>query len=71
MTFRSYLDGTLIRSDTLWQLLILAIRQINVLRRIPLWLKRGEARSKSELGLRLSFDSALLPYDERLFSTSR
>lgn len=57
------LDGTLIRSDLLWESLFMAARAAPVsLLSLPLWLSSGKARLKHELAMRSDFDPALLPY---------
>lgn len=59
------LDGTLIRSDLLFE------SALSLLRRNPLylfalllWLLRGRARLKREIAARAEIDTATLPYDE-------
>ncbi|MEX6506854.1 UbiA family prenyltransferase [Jiella sp. M17.18] len=57
------LDGTLIRSDLLWETLFLAARQSpQLMWRLPLWAAEGKARLKAELARAVEFDAALLPY---------
>lgn len=59
------LDGTLIRSDLLYESLWAALRRnplLSIL--VPLWLLRGRAILKQELALRGGPDVATLPYRE-------
>lgn len=66
------LDGTLIRSDLLFE------SALSLLRRNPfylfafaLWLAGGRARLKREIALRAEVDPAVLPYDERVIAWLR
>ena len=66
------LDGTLIRSDMLFE------SALSLLRRNPLylfafalWLARGRAHLKREIARRAQVDPATLPYDERVVSWLR
>ena len=61
------LDGTLIRSDMLWE------SMVRLLRRNPLWLPalllwwlRGRACLKAQIARRVTVDAAELPYQEDL-----
>jgi 4-hydroxybenzoate polyprenyltransferase/phosphoserine phosphatase len=57
------LDGTLIKSDLLWESLFMLARQDPAaLCRVPFWAFAGKARLKAEIAKRISFDAALLPY---------
>ncbi|KQT86139.1 UbiA family prenyltransferase [Aurantimonas sp. Leaf443] len=57
------LDGTLIRSDLLWETLFLAARQRpDLMARVPFWTARGKAYLKARLAESVEFDAALLPY---------
>ena len=57
------LDGTLIASDTLWESLLLLVRNHPLdLAKLPFWLMRGKAEFKSMLAGRVQPDPALLPY---------
>ncbi len=59
------LDGTVIRSDLLWESLFLLARQKPAsLLQVPGWALAGKARLKAELARRIDFDPALLPYRE-------
>src|SRR6202012_135203 len=61
------LDGTLVKSDTLMDSLLLLIRSrpLDTLR-FPLWLLRGKAAVKAEVGSRVSLDVRHLPYNRAL-----
>ncbi|NDV86888.1 UbiA family prenyltransferase [Aurantimonas aggregata] len=66
------LDGTLIRSDLLWETLFLVARQRPVaLLRVPGWLFEGKARLKAELAHSCELDPALLPYREEVVALLR
>jgi 4-hydroxybenzoate polyprenyltransferase/phosphoserine phosphatase len=57
------LDGTLIRSDLLFESLVAAVRgDWTVLVRLPFWLGRGRAHVKMELARRANINAAHLPY---------
>ena len=57
------LDGTLIKSDLLWETLFLLARQDpGALWRVPFWLARGKACLKAEIAKRITLDASLLPY---------
>lgn len=61
------LDGTLVKSDTLMDsLLVLARSQPVALLQLPLWLMRGRAAVKAEVGRRVSLDVRHLPYNRAL-----
>jgi 4-hydroxybenzoate polyprenyltransferase len=57
------LDGTLLRTDSLWESLLLLIkaRPASCLL-IPIWLFRGKASFKAEIARRISPNPATLPY---------
>jgi 4-hydroxybenzoate polyprenyltransferase len=59
------LDGTLIRSDMLWESLVRLLR-INPLRLalVPFWWMRGRAHLKQQIARRVAVDVATLPYNE-------
>ena len=61
------LDGTLVKSDTLMDslLLLLRSRPMEALR-FPLWLLRGKAAVKAEVGARVALDVRHLPYNRSL-----
>ncbi len=58
------LDGTVVKSDTLMDslLLLLRSRPLDTLR-VPLWLLRGKAAVKAEVGARVALDVRHLPYN--------
>ncbi len=57
------LDGTLIRSDLLWETLFLTARQNPLqLLKVPGWALAGKARLKAELAEACDFDASTLPY---------
>ena len=61
------LDGTLTYSDLLWEALLLFIRQqFWRLWRLPLWLFKGKAGFKQQLGEQVEVNPATLPYDQVL-----
>gem|GEM_PF-2743299 len=56
------LDGTLVKTDTLLELLLLFLRSGNKkIYRIPFWIACGRARFKTELAKQVDLDPALLP----------
>jgi 4-hydroxybenzoate polyprenyltransferase/phosphoserine phosphatase len=66
------LDGTLVRTDTLHESLLHAIRrEPSVLIRIPLWLLGGRAKLKREIAARGSLEPRVLPYHEGLLAYLR
>jgi 4-hydroxybenzoate polyprenyltransferase/phosphoserine phosphatase len=61
------LDGTLVKSDTLMDsLMVLARTQPQALLQIPGWLLRGKAAVKQEIGARVTLDVRHLPYNRKL-----
>jgi 4-hydroxybenzoate polyprenyltransferase len=61
------LDGTLVKSDTLFDALCQFVRaRPSDLWRLPLWLARGKARLKIEVAKRAPLDAARLPYNIEL-----
>jgi 4-hydroxybenzoate polyprenyltransferase/phosphoserine phosphatase len=61
------LDGTLVKSDTLMDsLMVLARTQPLALLHLPGWLSRGKAAVKAEIGRRVSLDVRHLPYNRSL-----
>jgi 4-hydroxybenzoate polyprenyltransferase len=59
------MDGTLLATDVLWELLILALRtRPALLVRLPFWLLKGKAFVKRQLASRLTVHPALLPYHQ-------
>ena len=66
------LDGTLIRTDLLFESLLRLIRRNPLyLVVIPFWLLRGRAWLKHQLARRVKIDSAGLPYNEEFLSWLR
>ena len=58
------LDGTIIRTDTMAEALIAAIRKNPfVMLLLPLWLLQGRTKFKAELARRSEVDVTLLPYN--------
>lgn len=61
------LDGTLVRSDTLHEAALRALRERPLsLLMLPLWLLRGKAALKQQLAALSRFDPAVLPYHQPL-----
>lgn len=61
------LDGTLIKSDLLWESLFLLARQAPAaLLKVPGWALRGKAVLKAEIARRIRFDPSLLPYRQEV-----
>jgi 4-hydroxybenzoate polyprenyltransferase len=59
------LDGTLIKTDLLWESLLLLLKQQPLLGlRVPFWLLKGRAYLKGEIARRVTVDVAALPYNE-------
>jgi len=57
------LDGTLVRTDMLAELLLAALRHCPLcVVLFPVWLFKGKAHAKSELAARVCFNPSLLPY---------
>jgi 4-hydroxybenzoate polyprenyltransferase/phosphoserine phosphatase len=66
------LDGTLVRTDMLFETLVAALRRNPfVALALPFWLARGRAHLKRQLALRCSLDPASLPYDESVLEILR
>jgi len=58
------LDGTLLRTDSLHEALVSALRRAPwLVLALPFWLLRGRASFKREVARRAAIDPALLPYD--------
>jgi 4-hydroxybenzoate polyprenyltransferase/phosphoserine phosphatase len=66
------LDGTLIRSNVLWEcvLVLLRTRPIQLLL-LPLWLLSGRASLKRKLAARVKLDPARLPYRQQVLDLLR
>jgi len=63
------LDGTLVRTDTLHEsLLVLLKRNPLLLVLAALWLLKGKAAFKAEVGRRVKLDATRLPYSEPLLA---
>lgn len=63
------LDGTLVRTDTLHEnLLVLFKRAPWLLVLVPLWVLKGKAFFKAEVARRAALDASRLPYNEELLS---
>lgn len=61
------LDGTLVKTDTLVEsLLVLVKRQPTALLRLPFWMAGGKARLKKEVARRVDLDIDLLPCNRKL-----
>ena len=66
------LDGTLIKTDLLWESILALLKQnVFLLLLIPVWLLHGRARLKQEIAGRITLDVAALPYDEELLKFLR
>lgn len=58
------LDGTLIRTDLLWECVVLLAKQRPwAVLALPLWFFRGRAFLKRQLAKRIQFNAASLPYN--------
>jgi 4-hydroxybenzoate polyprenyltransferase/phosphoserine phosphatase len=58
------LDGTLLRTDVLWESMMKLIRRNPLhLFLVPLWLLRGRAHLKRQIASRVGVDAATLPYN--------
>jgi hypothetical protein len=61
------LDGTLIRTDLLWESLLALLKQSPLLMvLLPFWLLKGKASLKHEIARRVTLDASTLPYDRAL-----
>lgn len=61
------LDGTLIRSDLLWECILLLVKtQPSALFFMPFWLLRGPAFLKRQVARRVQLDPARLPYRQQV-----
>ena len=66
------LDGTLIRSDLLWEGFFLLLKKNPLyLLMVPVWLASGPARLKMEIAARVDLDADTLPYREEIVSRLR
>jgi len=59
------MDGTLLATDVLWEMLILLLKsKPALLLRLPFWLLKGKAFLKRQLASHIALNPALLPYRE-------
>src|SRR5206468_7329338 len=59
------MDGTLLVTDVLWELLVLLLKtRPALLLRLPFWLLKGKAFVKRQLASHIALNPALLPYQE-------
>jgi 4-hydroxybenzoate polyprenyltransferase/phosphoserine phosphatase len=66
------LDGTLLRSDSLWESLLLLVRdKPTTLWRLPAWLMSGKARFKEQVARHAVPDASVLPYREDMVERIR
>lgn len=66
------LDGTLIRTDSLWESILCVLReQPWMLFLMPLWLFQGKARFKAQIARHATLDAAALPYDSEVLAYAR
>lgn len=66
------LDGTLLRTDTLWECLFRLARERPLeLLRVPFWIGGGRARFKRSLAERIRFPAESLPYREEVLALLR
>ena len=66
------LDGTLIKTDLLWEsLLALLKRNFFLLFLTPVWLLKGRAYLKQEIARRIALDVTALPYNEEFLNFLR
>ncbi len=64
------LDGSLVKSDTLVDSILLLIRRHPLLAfQLPLWLAKGKAGFKAEIGRHVSLDVERLPYNQPLLES--
>jgi hypothetical protein len=65
------LDGTLIKTDMLWECVALLLKQQPwALALIPFWLLRGRAYLKQRLAARVTLRPATLPYRAEVWNSS-
>ena len=63
------LDGTLVRSDTLIELLLVLLKKMPLcIFLLPFWLLRGKAQFKRQIAGRVDLDVSCLPYEPTLLS---
>ena len=63
------LDGTLIKTDLLWESLLALLKQNPLaIFLLPFWLIKGKAHFKHEIARRVTLDASTLPYHEDLIA---
>jgi len=66
------LDGTLIRTDMLWESLVTLLKQnICFIFLLPMWLTKGKAYLKNEIAKRVTLDVSALPYNDEFVTFLR
>ncbi len=66
------LDGTLIKTDSLWESLLILLRQnIWLSFLLPLWLLKGKAYFKHQIAQQVTLEVATLPYRENILTFLR
>ncbi|MBA3752796.1 MAG: UbiA family prenyltransferase, partial [Nitrospira sp.] len=61
------LDGTLIKTDLLWESLLALLKQSPLsIFQLPFWLLKGKAHFKHEIARRVTLDVTTLPYHQEL-----
>ncbi len=66
------LDGTLVRTDTLYESVLRALKRSPwLVFLLPVWLVRGKAHLKREIANRVDLDPAVLPYHSELVAYLR
>ena len=66
------MDGTLLRTDSLFESAVQLVRQKPwLIALFPWWLSGGKARLKEQIARRIALDVEALPYDERLIERLR
>jgi 4-hydroxybenzoate polyprenyltransferase len=66
------LDGTLVKTDLLWESVLLLLKRQPLLALcLPLWLLKGRANFKGEIACRVTLNVSALPYNEEVVSYLR
>ncbi len=66
------LDGTLVRSDMLFESTLMLVRQHPAcMLKFPFWLARGKANLKAQIAARVNLSSASIPYNEEILAFVR
>ena len=65
------LDGTLIKTDLLYESLFGLIKQGYSFLLVPIWLIKGKAHLKNEIAKRVNLDIGVLPYNEQFLGFLR